>query len=251
MSSIGGEFGSALIGGIQNVAAFIPLIGTEEVSSSLTRGYLYSASAPISIFGSFGLVVAGFKTFMACFSFRGIEGAKILWNMGVELQGDNLSLIMVETGKEKNAGRYVIDTRIDELIKELNIDQNRIIGVTHKSTAWRVRMIAATAFLCALSITPYIHLNLVANNLMTNAKWIFPVLRAAGGFITTTLIPLLIQRQITILSDKFLVKRDQQRRNGITWVDRVNLLVSRQRGQPSLLLSLFAHFSIPHMALLP
>ena len=51
--------------------------------------------------------------------------------MGFEPQGENLSLIMVEAGIGKNAGRS--KTRMDDLIKELNIDKNRITGVSHTS----------------------------------------------------------------------------------------------------------------------
>ena len=215
MSSSGGGIGSTLTGGIQDIAAILPLLGTEQcsvqVSSALTRGYLYAAASPMSIFGSLGVVTAGFKTLLACFSFGDIEGAKILGNMGFEPQGENLSLIMVETGKGKNTGRYIIETRMDDLFKELNIDKNRITGVSHKSAAWNVKMIAATALLCAFSIAPYIYLNLHANNsnISTTLTWVFPVLRAAGGFITATLIQLLIQRRITILSNQYLIKRDQ------------------------------------------
>ena len=54
---------------------------------------------------------------------------------------------------------------MDKLIKELNIDKNRITGVSNKSAAWNVKMIASTALLCAFSIAPYIYLNLDANNL--------------------------------------------------------------------------------------
>ncbi|KAF8803114.1 hypothetical protein BYT27DRAFT_7057508, partial [Phlegmacium glaucopus] len=119
--------GSTLTGGIQDISALLPLLGTEQceihVSSALTRGYLYAAATPMSIFGSLGMVSAGYKTLIACFSFRGIEGAKLLGNMGFEPQGENLSLIMVETGKGRNAGRYIIETRMDELIQELNIDK--------------------------------------------------------------------------------------------------------------------------------
>ena len=127
MSSTGTEIGSTLTTGIQDIAGILPLLGTEQcseqVSSALSRGYLYAASGPMSIFGSLGVVIAGFKTLIACFSFWGIEGANILGSMGFEPKGENLSLIMVEIGKEKNAGRYVIDTRIENLIKELNIDE--------------------------------------------------------------------------------------------------------------------------------
>ena len=149
MSSSLGGIGSTLTGGIQDVAGILPLLGTEQcaihVSSALTRGYLYAASAPMSIFGSLGVVSAGFKTMVACFSFGDIEGAKILGNMGFEPQGENLSLIMVEGGTGENKERYIIENRIDELIEELNIDRNRVTGVSHKSAAWNIKMMATTA----------------------------------------------------------------------------------------------------------
>ena len=214
MSSSGG-IGSTLTGGIQDIAAFLPLLGTEQcsihVSSALTRGYLYAASAPMSIFGSLGVVSAGFRTLVACFVFGDIEGAKILANMGFEPQGENLSLIMVEGGKGENKGRYIIENRIDALIDELNIDKHRITGVSHKSVGWNIKMMATTALLCALSIVPYIYINLLANNLdlERGTIWVFPILRSTGGFITATLIQLLIQRRITTISDEYLVKPDQ------------------------------------------
>jgi hypothetical protein len=81
----------------------------------------------------FGVVSAGFKTLVACSSYRNIEGAEILRNMGFEPQRENLSLtFMVEAGKGKNAGHYIMEIRIEEMI---NIDRNRITGVLHKSTA--------------------------------------------------------------------------------------------------------------------
>ena len=160
-------------GGIQDIAAILPLLGTkqcpDQVSSALTRGYLYAASTPMSIFGSLGVVSVGFKRLVACFSFGDIERAKLLGNIGFEPQGENLSLIMVEAGskagKGKNTGRYIIETRMDNLIKELNIDKNRITGVSHKSAAWNVKMIATTALLCTFGITPYIYLNRGGSNL--------------------------------------------------------------------------------------
>ena len=205
--------GSTLTGGIQDIAGILPLLGTAQcsihVSSALTRGYLYSASAPMSIFGSLGVVSAGFKTLLACFSFGNIEGAEILENIGFEPQGENLSLIMLESGIGENKGRYIIENRIDEMIEELNIDKNRITKVFHKSAAWNIRMMASTALLCALSISPYIYINLGVNrlDLKRGTIWVFPILRSTGGFITATLIQLLIQRRITTISDEYLVKR--------------------------------------------
>ncbi|KAF8801713.1 hypothetical protein BYT27DRAFT_7309502 [Phlegmacium glaucopus] len=67
-------------------------------------------------------------------------------------------------------------------------------------------MMATTALLCTFSIAPYIHLNRGDNHLRKSIIWAFPVLRATGGFITATLIQLLIQRRITTLSEQYLVK---------------------------------------------
>ena len=215
MTSSGGGIGSTLTGGIQDIAAILPLLGTEQcaihVSSALTRGYLYAASAPMSIFGSLGVVSAGFKTMLACFSYRDFEGADLLENMGFQPQGENLSLIMFEGGKGENKGRYIIENRIDKLIEDLNVDKNRIIGVSPKSAAWNIKMIATTAFLCAFSMAPYIHINLGANklDLKRGTIWVFPILRSTGGFITAVLVQLLIQRRITSISDEYLVKQDQ------------------------------------------
>ena len=113
--------------------------------------------------------------------------------------------------KGENKGRYIIENRIDALIDELNIDKNRITGVSYKSTAWNVKMMATTALLYAVSITPYIYINLVANNLdlKRSTIWVFPIPRSTGGFITAVLIQLLIHRPITTISDQYLVKRDQ------------------------------------------
>ena len=72
-----------LTGGIQDIAAILPLLDT------YTRISLRSSSTYLAIFGSLGVVIAGLKTLAACFLFGDIEGARILGNMGFELQGEN------------------------------------------------------------------------------------------------------------------------------------------------------------------
>ena len=209
MSSGGGGFSPTIMSGIQDVAAILSLLGTGDVGSALTQGYFFAASAPMSIFGCLGLLSVGFKTFVACLSFKGIEGAILFGNMGFEPQGENLSLIMIDTTKGENSGRFVIENRIDALIDELNIDRNRIIGVSHKSATWNLELMATTALLCALSITPYIYINLTTDNLnlWNGMIWVFPMLRSTGGFIVATLTPLLIKRRIITLSDQYLARR--------------------------------------------
>ena len=113
MSSGGGGIGSTLTGGIQNIATIPPLLGTVQcsfrVSSAITRGYLYAASAPMSIFGSLGVVSAGLKTFLACFSFGDIEGAEVLGNMGFLPQGENLSLRVAKGALHHRKSNRCID----------------------------------------------------------------------------------------------------------------------------------------------
>ena len=202
---------STLIDGIQLIATILPLLGTDEwseqLSSALTRGYIYAAAAPMSVFGGLGVVRAGFMTFLACFSFRGIEGANILMKLGFMPEGENLSLIMLEVGGE-NAGHYVLESRMDKLIKELNIDKTRITGVSHKSTSWNFKMMVTTALLCAFGITPYIFLNLSAES-DVQVSWAFPILRFIGSLFSATLIQLLLQERITTLSNQYLFKRNQ------------------------------------------
>ena len=73
------------------------------------------------------------------------------------------SLIDYVWGWQKE--RYIIENRIDALIDELNIDKKRITSISHQSAAWNVKKMATTALLCALSITPYIYINLGDNKL--------------------------------------------------------------------------------------
>ena len=81
MPSSGGGIGTTITGGIQDIAAILPLLGTEQcsvqVSTALARDYLYAAATPMLIFGSLGVVIAIFKTLIAFFSLGNIEGAKI------------------------------------------------------------------------------------------------------------------------------------------------------------------------------
>ncbi|KAJ7914654.1 hypothetical protein B0H13DRAFT_2325104 [Mycena leptocephala] len=52
--------GASLVSGIQDISAFLPIIGTEQchVGEALEGGYLYAAAAPLSMFGSLGIVKA-------------------------------------------------------------------------------------------------------------------------------------------------------------------------------------------------
>jgi hypothetical protein len=148
----------------------------------------------MSLFGSLGLARAGLKTFIASLNFsvfnQNIHGALVLSNMGFRPVGTNLSLIMVdENNKDKH---HLVETRLDELLEDLHVD-----------------MMAYTGFCCLLSVIPYIYLNLRGGSSLSHVtRWTFPAVRAVGGFLTATMMQLVIQRRITTLYRRWLSKHD-------------------------------------------
>ncbi|KAJ7573787.1 hypothetical protein C8J56DRAFT_981571, partial [Mycena floridula] len=54
--------GTTLVSGIQDISAFLPIIGTEQcerhIGSALDSGFLYAAATPLSMFGSLGIIKA-------------------------------------------------------------------------------------------------------------------------------------------------------------------------------------------------
>jgi hypothetical protein len=208
-SAAANTIAGTLASGIQDIAALLPLLGTDQwedhVSSALTKGYLYAAASPMSLFGSLGLARAGIKTFFASFCINkwNIVGARTLSNMGFRSHGTNLPLIMVDA--RDKAGRYLVETRLDDLVEELHIDKTKIEGVSHKTTRWNITMISLTGTLCLLAMFPYIFLNLkTTSSFPQHTRWTFPALRAAGGFLTSTTMQLIIQRRISTLTRKWI-----------------------------------------------
>jgi hypothetical protein len=197
----GTSFGGTLTGGIQDISALLPLLGTEQcedhVSSALTKGYLYAAATPMSIFGSLGMARAGFKTLITSISIPRWKfiGAQILADAGFKPQGTNLSLIMLDPNNNSN---YLLETRIDTLLEELHIDDPEKVNPSTNCTRWNVWMTLITAFFCTLSIAPYIHLIKSINSLRTFLVWSFPTIRAIGGFLVATTIQFLAQRRILV-----------------------------------------------------
>ena len=64
--------GTTLTGGIQDITALLPLLGTDQcekhVGSALEGGYLYAAATPLSIFGSLGIVKLGISVLISSIS---------------------------------------------------------------------------------------------------------------------------------------------------------------------------------------
>jgi hypothetical protein len=198
-----------LTSGIQDISALLPLLGTEQcethIGSALTEGYLYAAATPMSIFGSLGMASAGFKTVLACISIPAwhIVGAQKLQDAGFEAQGTNFSLIAVDPHDQHH---YLAETRLTSLLSDLHIEEVHNLNVHIDCWWWNAKMLGLTAFLCALNVLPYVHLNVRGgSDLHPFVRWAFPIIRALGGFLTATTLQLIIQTRLLVLIKKHLV----------------------------------------------
>ena len=205
MASGGSSIGGTITNGIQDLSALLPLLGTEQcenhIGSALTDGFLYAAATPMSIFGSLGVARAGFKTLLSATSIPRLkfDGVKILAAVRFKPEGTNLLLIMFDEEGE----RYCCEK---SMMEELHVEDSNKISVSSKTRDWNIMMILATAVSCIISITPYIHLNLHEPNKLDHfVRWAFPVIRAMGGFLTATMIQLVIQYRLLAIMRKRLI----------------------------------------------
>jgi len=204
------SIGGTLIGGIQEISALLPLLGTEQcedhIASAHSKGYLYAAVTPMSIFGSLGMVRAGFKALVASCDVPGwgIVGARKLADMGFKPQGKNLSFIMFDHDKDN----YHLEDQMEKIVAPSQLSGVTKVETVWKYGRWNVTMALLTGIFSTLSIVPYLHLNLTGgSNLDDVARWTFPVLRALGGFLTATMTQIVIQRRTGTLARKYLARR--------------------------------------------
>lgn len=196
------SIGGTITTGIQDISALLPLLGTEQceqhIGSALADGFLYAAATPLSIFGSLGMARAGFKALVASISIPTwrIVGAEKLLHAGFTPTGKNLSLIMMDPDHTE---RHLAETRLDVLLEELHIEDVEKVTVKTTCATWNIKMVLATALLCFLGLTPYIHLNLTSNTLPRSTGWTFPVIRVLGGFLTATSTQILTQRRLVAI----------------------------------------------------
>ncbi|KAF8168963.1 hypothetical protein K438DRAFT_1514512, partial [Mycena galopus ATCC 62051] len=116
-------FGSTLTSGIQDISAFLPILGTEKcerhVGRALEGGYLYAAATPLSLFGCLGIVKAAVSILIASVSSPSFHGAKHLANAGFALEGSTATLIGV--GEGGVSGEYKAKRLFDALLREAEI----------------------------------------------------------------------------------------------------------------------------------
>ena len=120
------NIGDTLTHGIQNVAALLPLLGTEQceqhVGSALEKGFLYAAAAPLSIFGSLGIVKTAFATLLATITLP-ICGAKWLDDAGFGTSGSVSSMVTIVKGRAE----YGAELSLVKLLENQHIDDLNLV----------------------------------------------------------------------------------------------------------------------------
>ncbi|KAI3619099.1 retrotransposon nucleocapsid protein [Moniliophthora roreri] len=126
MSDRSVNFGDTLSSGIQDVAALLPLLGTEQVErhigSSLEKGYLYSATATLSLFRSLGAVKVVFATCVATITYP-FYGGHWLDDAGFSTPGSVSSMVTID----KETGRYGAELRVQKLLEDQHIDDPNLV----------------------------------------------------------------------------------------------------------------------------
>ena len=126
MSNNPSNFASTLASGIQDVAALLPLLGTDQcerhAGEALLKGYLYAAISPVSIFGSLGLVKAAFAVWLASITYP-FFGGRWLDDAGFSTPGSVSSMVTISKG----TGRYGAEVAVERLLKEQNISDIQLV----------------------------------------------------------------------------------------------------------------------------
>ncbi|KAF5338502.1 hypothetical protein D9611_013272 [Ephemerocybe angulata] len=184
--------------GIQDVSALLPLLGTEQcerlVTSALERGILYAAATPMSIFGSLGIVKAGFVVLLTSIDGRLFPGPTLMQNSGFTPAGIGKLLARV-AGSDRHL--YVAEDKLRSILGRKKIRSVKINLLSRDLLRWNFKLIAWTAFLGAFGLTPYIYL--IVHFLPSKpfrTTWLYPILRIAGCNLVTVSIQLIFQLRV-------------------------------------------------------
>ncbi|KAL0063038.1 hypothetical protein AAF712_010062 [Marasmius tenuissimus] len=219
------NFGDTISGGIQDIAALLPLLGTEQcerhVGEALQKGYLYAAATPLSVFGSLGVVKTSFATFLATTT-KPFYGGSWLHDAGFATTGSVASMVTLAPGTK----RYGAEIQLERLMKEQHIDNPEMIssvewfgwkkadevgtGSLHPNPSWNLCLILTSALASTIALVPYLYLAL--QNQSNALAWLFPSLRSFGSFLCVVSIQLTLQLRIHhITSSSLLLMKERHR----------------------------------------
>lgn len=205
------SFGSIVSGGIQDVAALLPLLGTEQcethIGAGLDNGYLYPAAASLSIFGSLGIVKAGSKALLASIVSHRFKfiGAKALKDGGFGVEKSN-SLASIMFGDEGDT--YGAEKQLGSMLKEIHLEDPWRVTVkaTPEALVWNVKMVLSSLLFSVIGMVPYIYLNLRGDSSRSVAdRWLFPTLRVFGSLLVAVFTQFIMQHRILTIVRRKLI----------------------------------------------
>ncbi|KAK7033951.1 hypothetical protein VNI00_012578 [Paramarasmius palmivorus] len=238
------NFATTLSNGIQDIAALLPLLGTEQceqhIGSALQKGFLYAAVAPLSIFGSLGIVKAAFAAMLATVTYP-FYGGRWLDDAGFATPGSVSSMVTIA----KDTGKYGAEVALGKLLKEQHIDDPTLVkgfswlgwkeedkgqrernrtrkiagdedGDGYSDTgclfSWNMMLIHCTLLCAILSVTPYLYV--MSSHWDRPLSWIFPLLRSFGSFACVVATQLVLQLRIHRIANTSLQWLKLQRKYG-------------------------------------
>ncbi|KAJ7020387.1 hypothetical protein C8F04DRAFT_1242007 [Mycena alexandri] len=201
--------GTSLVSGIQDISAFLPIIGTDQcerhVGEALEGGYLYAAAAPLSMFGSLGIVKASTAILVASFS---PGSAQMLVNAGFKLEGSVAAMLgtaaakrgALTTSKDNASGvshaEYIAAQRFRTLLTEQHIVKSQP-KLVFNYTRWNWELCISTGLLACLSFLPYIGLIRDSDPPSRSfPAWAPPLMRIIGSAVSVIVAQMIIQGQI-------------------------------------------------------
>ncbi|KAL0568013.1 hypothetical protein V5O48_013982 [Marasmius crinis-equi] len=224
--------GDTISKGIQDVAALLPLLGTDQcerhVGAALESGYIYAAATPLSIFGSLGIVKAAFATYLASVT-NGFHGGEWFHNAGFGTAGSGsvIPLVTIVIGTKQ----YGAECKLEELLKEQHLDDPELVSDvkffgwekktldegkktqnedsflrTKFSFSWTFALVLASALFSTISFTPYLYLT--HNQWDQPISWLFPALRSIGSMLCVISAQCALQLRIhrIVISSLLLMK---------------------------------------------
>ncbi|KAJ8092814.1 hypothetical protein PM082_023643 [Marasmius tenuissimus] len=123
------NFGDTISSGIQNIAALLPLLSTEQceqcerhVGDALQKGYVYAAATPLSNFGALGVVKASLAILFATKT-KPFYWGSWLHHAGFITTGSVASMVTYVPGTKQ----YSVEVQL-ELMNEQHIDNPEMIS---------------------------------------------------------------------------------------------------------------------------
>uniref|UniRef100_A0A8H8CK45 Peptidase C14 caspase domain-containing protein n=1 Tax=Psilocybe cubensis TaxID=181762 RepID=A0A8H8CK45_PSICU len=189
------------ISGIQNVSGLLPLLGTEQceehVTSTLDRGFLYAAGAPMSMFGSLGIIKAGFIAFWISIDKSPLHGPRLLKNAGFSSKG---VLGKLAYAMDTNDSICVAENDIRSILQYYPSIEVRVNILCWRWIRWNLLLSFCTVLLGSLGLLSFV--DIIKSDIARrpfSQNWMYPVLRVYGSVVVSIVIQLVIQLRILVV----------------------------------------------------